>query len=123
MPSVAIVGASKNRGKFGNKAVRAFAKKGYVVYPVHPTENEIEGIRAYASVTQIPVSQLDMVSMYVPAEVGMDVFEEVAKKNVVEVWLNPGAESPELLKKGERLGLNVIAACSIVGIGMQPSEF
>ncbi len=62
---VAIVGASRDRDKFGNKAVRAFARRGFRVVPVHPTETEIEGHRAYRSVLDIP-GRVDMVSLYVP---------------------------------------------------------
>ena len=47
---------------------------------------------------------------------------DVAKKQVREVWLNPGAESPELIAKGQALGLNMVVACSIVDIGEDPSQ-
>lgn len=123
MPSIAIIGASKNRGKFGNKAVRSYANQGYQVYPIHPTEKEIEGHVAYASITKLPVKTLDRVSFYVPPEVGLSLLPEVAKLKVGEVWLNPGSESDELIAKGEQLGLNIIAACSIVDIGESPSDY
>jgi predicted CoA-binding protein len=123
MPNVVVIGASRNRSKFGNKAVRAFADKGYEVYPVHPKEPAIEGHKAYRSVLDIPVKHIDMVTIYLPPEIGMRVIEEVAKKGCSEVWLNPGAESDELIQKAESLGLNVIAACSIVGVGSSPSSY
>ncbi len=123
MPSIAIIGASADRTKFGNKAVRIYAEQGYKVYPVHPKADEIEGHKAFKSVSDIPEKELDRVSLYLPPQVGMQVIEEVAKKKVGEVWLNPGAESDELIEKAEKLGLNVIAACSIVNVGVNPSKF
>ncbi|MGH9257995.1 MAG: CoA-binding protein, partial [Vicinamibacterales bacterium] len=48
--TVAIVGASSDRRKFGNKALRAFQAAGYRVVPVNPNERQVEGMRAYASV-------------------------------------------------------------------------
>ena len=120
-PTVAIVGASNDRAKFGNKAVRAFLEEGYDVYPVHPTEPLVEGLKAYRSVLDIPVP-LDKVSLYVQPRVGMQVIADVAKKGCREVWLNPGADSPELYEKALLLGLNPIVACSIVGVGADPSE-
>jgi len=123
MPSVAILGASQDRAKFGNKAVRAFVAKGYTVYPVNPKEAEIEGLKAYRSILDIPVAELDMVSVYLPPAVGLKVVDEVARKKVHELWLNPGSESPELIAKAEKLGLNVIPACSIVGIGDSPGRY
>ena len=123
MPSIAIIGASTDRSKFGNKAVRVFADKGYKIYPIHPKATEIEGHTAYATISLVPIESLDMVSFYLPPELGMRIIEDLAKKTVKEVWFNPGAESPELIAKAESLGLNVIAACSIVGIGASPSRY
>jgi predicted CoA-binding protein len=120
-PTVAIVGASNDRAKFGNKAVRAFLEQGYDVYPVHPTEPLVEGLKAYKSVLDIPVP-LDKVSLYVQPRVGMQLIADVAKKGCREVWLNPGADSPELYEKALALGLNPIVACSIVGVGADPRE-
>jgi predicted CoA-binding protein len=123
MPSIAIVGASPNRSKFGNKAVRAYAARGYKVYPVHPSAKEIEGIRAYPSVSAIPEPRLDRVSVYLPPEIGLQVIEEIATKPIGELWLNPGAESAALIARAEALGLTVVAACSIVDIGESPASY
>ncbi len=118
-PTIAIIGASANREKYGNKAVRAFLQQGYDVYPVHPTEQVIEGLTVFRSVADIPVA-LDKVSLYVSPPVGMKLVEEIARKGCKELWLNPGADSPELYEKSQTLGLNPIVACSIVGVGVSP---
>lgn len=118
-PTVAVIGASTNREKFGNKAVRAFLQQGYDVFPVHPTEQTIEGLKVFRSVLDIPVP-LDKISLYVPPAVGMKLMDEIAKKGCKELWLNPGADSPELYEKAQELGLNPIVACSIVGVGVNP---
>lgn len=119
--SIAIIGASNNRNKFGNKAVRAYLKKGYKVYPVHPLLETVEGLKAYKSVLDIP-EDVDIASFYVPSSVGLKVIEEIAKKGIKEIYLNPGAESEELVKKAKNLGINVIQTCSILAIGMRPTE-
>jgi len=121
--SVAIVGASPNRAKFGNKAVRAFREKGYRVFPVHPSEKVIEGEPAYRSVLEIP-ERVEMVSFYIPPSIGLKVIEEVGKKEGVQiVYLNPGAENEALIQKGRALGLEIRATCSIVAIGANPSQY
>ena len=119
--AIAIVGASTDKTKFGNKAVRAYVEVGYDVYPVNPKEDMIEGLRVYRSLLDIPV-KLDMVSLYVPPAVGMKVLDEVAKKGCGELWLNPGTESDELIEKATELKLNTICACSIVAIGVYPDK-
>ena len=120
MKTVAVIGASNDRAKFGNKAVRAFRQQGYIVYPVNPKEKEIEGLPAYMSILDVPVRP-QMVSVYVPPPVLVKILPDIAAKGCDELWLNPGAESEEVLDGAERLGLKVIQACSIMGVGMSPA--
>lgn len=121
--TVAIVGASPDRRKFGNKSVRAHAAAGFTVYPVHPSAETIEGLPVYRSVAQVPVDQLDRVSIYLPPAVGITILAEVASKNPAEVWFNPGTDSPEVLAEARRLGLRAVVGCSIVDLGMTPAMF
>lgn len=120
MKSVAIIGASNDRTKFGNKAVRAFRQQGYRVYPVNPKETEIEGLPAYKSILDVP-ERPDMVSVYLPQAALLKILPDIAAKGCEELWLNPGTESDEVLAAAERFGLNVIQACSIVGVGVSPA--
>ncbi len=118
--SVAIVGASANRSKFGNKAVRAFKAAGWKVWPVHPTALEIEGISAWASLEALP-GPPDVVSLYLPPAAGSRIIHRIPIAS--ELWLNPGTESDELLDAAEKRGLHVRRCCSIREIGRAPSEF
>ena len=120
MPKVvAVIGASRNRQKFGNRAVRAFLREGYTVVPINPHEPEIEGLRSYRSVLDVPGS-IDMASFYVPPAIGETVIDEIARKQIPEVWLNPGSESEALVARARSLSLNPIVACSIVAVGQNP---
>jgi uncharacterized protein len=119
---VAVVGASSDRHKFGNKALRAFRAEGYTVVPVNPNEPEVEGLKTYASVLDVP-DAIDMATVYVPPEIGINLLADFERKQIPEIWVNPGAESDELLAEAKRRKLNVIAACSIVGIGRSPYSF
>ena len=122
-PRVAIVGASGDRAKYGNKSVRAHQKSGYEVFPIHPTLAEVEGLAAYPSVSDVPGGRLDRVSMYVPPTVGMTLIAEIAAKGCDEFWLNPGSQSPELIEKARAAGLEPIVSCSIVDLGVSPRDF
>lgn len=109
--------------KFGNKALRAFLDQGYRVFPIHPSEEEIEGEPVYRSVLEIP-ERVEMASFYVPSSIGLKVIEEVARKEGMRVvYLNPGSASDELIQKGRALGLEVRAACSIRAIGADPNRY
>jgi hypothetical protein len=122
MKTVAIIGASPNRRKFGNKALRAFREAGYRAIPITPNHATVEGEAAYATVNDYPEA-FDMASIYVPPEIGEGLLEGLARKGIPEIWLNPGAESDALLARARRLGLRPIQACSIIGIGMSPAAF
>ena len=119
---VAVIGASNDRSKFGNRAVRAYRLQGHTVIPINPHENEVEGLKAYKSVLDVP-GTIDMASFYVPPEVGEQVIKEVARKGIAEVWLNPGAESDRLIEQAQALHIEPIIACSIVAIGQDPYAF
>lgn len=121
MRSVAIIGASSDRSKFGNKAVRAFVRKGFKVFPVNPNETQVEGQKTYPDIGEVP-ERPDLVSVYVPPTIGLKLLPGIAAKGCDELWLNPGAESDAVVAEAQRLGLKVIQACSIVAIGLSPSE-
>jgi predicted CoA-binding protein len=121
--TVAVVGASRNRNKFGNKALRAFAQQGYDVVPIHPTASEVEGHKAYASVLDVP-GHIDIVTVYVPPGPGVVIMEQLAQLvGVEEIWLNPGADDDAVVARARELGLKTILACSILAIGESPSRY
>ncbi|MEX0727935.1 MAG: CoA-binding protein [Planctomycetaceae bacterium] len=123
MPTVAVIGASSRRRKFGNISLRAHEQQGYDVYAVNPNEETVEGHPAYASIVDVPVDRLDRVTMYVPPHIGITLLEDIAGKSPGEVWFNPGSADTALLQKAKDLGLNVIQGCSIVDLGVSPGEF
>lgn len=119
MPSVAVIGASSARHKYGNKAVRAYLRQGWTVYPVNPNEASVEGLATYPRVTDIP-HPVERAALYVPPAIGETLLDDLKQKGITELFVNPGAESDVLLARAEELGLGPIQACAIVDIGEQP---
>ena len=119
---VAVVGASRDRHKFGNKALRAFRDAGHTVIPINPHETEVEGLRAYASVLDVP-GPIDMATVYVQPGTAKALLDEFERKRIPEIWLNPGADDDDVLAEARRRHLNVIAACSIMGAGKTPGDY
>ncbi len=123
MKTVAVLGASTDRSKYGNKAVRAFHREGCTVWPVNPKESTVEGLPAYKSIQDVP-GRPEMITVYLPPAVVLKVLPDIAARGCDELWLNPGTESAEVLASATALGLNVIQACSLIeGAGVSPEDF
>jgi predicted CoA-binding protein len=116
---IAVIGASNDRAKYGNKALRAFRQQGLTVVAVNPHEREVEGERAYPSVLDYP-GPIDEATLYVQPDVGVRIVEEVAQKGIPVVWLNPGADGPAVIDRARALGLETRVACSILAAGESP---
>lgn len=117
---IMVIGASDNRTKFGNKAVRAYLRQGHIVLPVNPHAATIEGLDVFPTVESVP-GPIDRAAVYVPPEVGVTLMAKLAARgDVAEVWLNPGADGAEVIREANRLGLHTILSCAIVDIGERP---
>jgi len=120
-PTVAILGASADRSKYGNISVRAHLQQGYDVYPVNPKGGEIEGLTVYKSLAEVPV-ELDRISVYLPPAVGLKMLPEIQAKGAKQLWLNPGSDGDDVVAEAQAMGLDPIIACSIVGLGVSPAH-
>ena len=101
MKTVAVIGASSNRDKFGNKALRAFQAEGHTVIPINPHEGQVEGLTSYASVLDVP-GPIDMATVYVQPEIATGLLAEFERKQIPEIWINPGAEDDGLMAEAAR---------------------
>lgn len=116
----AVVGASPDRSKYGNKVLRCYLQHGRDAVPVHPKETVVEGHAAFPSLSAIP-GGVGAVSVITPPAVTEKVVEECAKLGIRHVWMQPGAESDAAVRKARELGLSVIAGgpCLLVALGFR----
>ena len=120
--TVAVIGASRDRHKFSNKAVRAFRHCGYDVVPINFHHWEIEGLQAFRSVLDVPRA-IALDTLYVRPEIGERIVEEVARKQISELWLNPGADGPGVIRRALELRLEPVMWCSLIAIGESPTDY
>ena len=114
----AVAGASRQREKYGNKVLRVYMQQGLTVYPLNPSPGPVEGLESYAAPAALPAG-VHGLSVVTPPAVSELVVEEAAASGIGHIWMQPGAESPEAVRRGEELGLNVIAGgpCILVVLG------
>lgn len=92
------------------------------MYPVNPGKSEIEGLTVFARLADVE-AELDRVSVYLPPPVTLGLLAEIAAAGAGEVLLNPGSADSAVFDAARELGLEAIAACSIVDIGRSPSQY
>ena len=122
MKTVAVIGASTDHAKYGNKCVRAYQAAGYRVFPVNPHADEIEGLPVFRSLADIP-EPLDRIALYLPPRATREALSAIAAKGADEVYLNPGTWDGEVVAEADRLGIPHREACAIVALGMSPAQF
>jgi predicted CoA-binding protein len=114
----AVVGASRDRDKYGNKVLRAYLQRQRAVYPVNPKVSEIEGLTAYPDLASLP-EPVHGVSIVTPPAVTEQVVAQAAAAGIRHIWIQPGGESLEAIRLAEQLGINLIAGgpCLLVTLG------
>jgi hypothetical protein len=107
-PTIAVVGVSRSGKGFGNLAARVLRQKGYRLYVVHPEADVIDGERCYRRLADLP-DTVRALLVVVPPDQAVDVIGQAATRGIRHVWLQQGAESAEVLRTCEALGLDTVA--------------
>jgi uncharacterized protein len=116
--SFAVLGASPRRHKYGNKVLRCYLQNGRTAYPINPSVSEVEGVEAYASLSDLPES-VHAISIITPPDVTEQIVEDAIELGIQHIWMQPGAESSIAVERAEQAGINVISGgpCLLVVLG------
>jgi len=119
-PAFAVVGASSNRKKYGNKVLRTYLQHAKKVYPVNPNEKIVEGVSCYPDLQSLPDS-VKSISIITPPAVTEKIVQQAIAKKIENIWMQPGAESKAAIQACEQHGINVIAQgpCILVELGFE----
>jgi len=118
--SFAVVGASADRSKYGNKVLRSYQQAGREVYAVNPNAEEVEGLTAHDRLADLP-SKPHGVSIITPPAVTERIVREAIDAGIEHIWMQPGAESETAVRTAEAAVINVIAdgSCVLVSQGFR----
>lgn len=103
----AVVGSVHNKEKYAYKIFKFMKNKGYDVYPVDPSGEDIDGVKSYKSLSELPVLP-EAVDMVINPVRGEKFVDEAKELGIKYIWFQPGAEAPEIIKKAESYDINVI---------------
>ena len=92
---IALVGASNDKNKYGNKILLDLHNKNYNVVPINHREDSIAGLKAYSKVQDLP-SRPSIINFVVPPEIGLIITKELVEEGYDHFWYQPGAESENL---------------------------
>ena len=110
---VAVLGASANPERYSYKAVKLLAEHDYRVFPIHPSERPVDGIKCYANLSSVQ-DEIDTITLYLSARNSEPLIDEIIAARPRRIILNPGAESDELTKRCGEAGIEVLEACTLV---------
>lgn len=113
----AVVGASRDRSKYGNKVLRVFLQNDRAVFAVNPNASEVEGLKSHPDLASLP-QQVHGVSIITPPEITELIIEQAGQLGIKHIWLQPGAESDAAIQRAESWGMNLISGgpCILVSL-------
>ena len=116
----AVVGASEDRSKYGNKVLRCYMQNGRQAIPINPKSKTIEGQACYTDLESVP-GTIDAVSFITPPRITESVVQVAVRLGIQHLWMQPGAESEQAIHTAEAAGMNVIAGgpCLLVVLGFR----
>ncbi len=119
----AVVGASTDRSKYGNMVLRAYLQNGRSVTPVNPRADEIEGVPAVDSLSEID-QPVHGISVITPPAITERVVQDAIDAGIGHIWMQPGAESQAAVATAEAAGINVIHSgpCALVVMGFRDAH-
>jgi uncharacterized protein len=109
----AVIGATDNPQKYGNQIVKNLNKRGYEVFPVNPKLKDLEGLKCYANLAEIPV-KVDVVDFVVPPAVTEEILKQCRELGLQRVWLQPGSESDTAIDYCRKNDLKIVHSVCVM---------
>lgn len=106
----AVIGITDKTERFGYKIPKLLEEKNYKVYGVNPKLDELEGIKVYKNLSQVP-EKIDVINMIVNPKFVKTYLEEAKELGIKNVFFQPGSYQEETIEYAKELGFNIVTDC------------
>ncbi len=113
---MAVLGASSNPERISNQAVERLLSYGHKVFPIHPKEEEVHGLKVLRKLSDIP-EKIHTLTMYVSEKLSTPMTDDILALSPERIIFNPGAENPGLASVAQAQGIETENACTLVLLG------
>ncbi len=115
--TIAVVGMSKNPDKSAYSIPAYMKSQGFKVIPVNPTASDIDGVKCYAALADVP-DHIDMVNVFRPSEDCPEIVRQAIERHKLKgdistIWLQLGIAHPEAKKLAEEAGIRYVEDCCL----------
>jgi predicted CoA-binding protein len=122
--TIAVVGFSADPSKPSHRAPMELVNRGWTVIPVNPTVTEINGMKSYPTLADVPVP-VDLVDVFRPSEEAAGIAEQAAAIGAKTLWLQKGITSVEARDIAQAAGMAFVedtcAGATAATLGLTPN--
>ena len=111
--TIAVIGVSRDHGKFGRIVYENLKERGYEVIPVNPALADVDDVPCYPSLAEVP-GEVDMVVTVVPPKVTAEVVKAAIARGISRIWMQPGSENEAAIQEARAAGIDVVANACIL---------
>jgi predicted CoA-binding protein len=104
---LALAGVSRDPNKFGNKVFKDLSKNGYSIVPINPNASDIDGVKCYGSVNELP-ADIDSLLIMTPKAMTDNILREAISKGIKNIWVQQMSETSDTLKIAEEYQKEII---------------
>lgn len=109
----ALVGMSRDPKKFSRMVYKELSAKGFDIYPVNPNMDDIDGVKCYHDVSELP-SGVNRVVVMTPKSNTLDSVEAAIKAGITHLWIQQGAETKEAVDLAKQKGAKLVYGTCIL---------
>ena len=109
----ALIGLSRDPKKFSRAVFKELTAKGFEIYPVNPNMDDVEGVKCFQQITEVP-GDVKSVLFMTPKQSTAGAVEAALNHGFTHIWIQQGAETKEAVEKVKASGASLVYGACIM---------